>query len=158
MIGRAVLLLVGLAATAAAAAPARLSEAEIRAFVARQEALWNAGAPPAWFAMLTPDATFTDQARSKDGRLVVYGTSTVAEARAQARRLFGKARVRETATVRQVQIAADGKSARVAGFEEAQITTAGKTRRTCAETLQTLVLTPAGLRSKGQTDTVVACR
>lgn len=147
-----------LIAGAAHAAPARLTDAQVRALVARQEQAWNAGELAGFFGLFTADARFTDQARSKDGRLVVYGTSTVAQARTQAGRLFGKSKVRETAQVRAVQIAADGRSARVTGFEEAQITTAGKARRICAETDQTVVLTPAGLRSEGQTDTVVACR
>jgi hypothetical protein len=126
--------------------------------VARQERAWNAGDVPGFFALAAPDATFTDQARAKDGRVVVYGTSTVAEARAQAAKFFARSHTRETVTVRSVQIAPDGRSARVAGHEDALLESAGRTRHLCAETLQTVVLTPAGLRSKGQTDTVTPCR
>jgi hypothetical protein len=143
---------------AAQAAPARLTEAQVRAFVARQENLWNAGDVAGFFALATPDAAFTDQARAKDGRVVVYGTSTVAEARAQATKFFATSRTRETLTVRSVQISPDGRSARVEGHEDALLTSAGHTRHLCAETLQTVVLTPAGLRSKGRTDTVTPCR
>lgn len=147
-----------LAGAAAQAAPARLSDAEVRAFVARQEAAWNAGDVAGFFALAAPDASFTDQARAKDGRVVVYGTSTVAQARAQASRFFAKSRTRETVTIRSVQIAPDGKSARIEGHEDARLITAGHTRHLCAETLQIVVATPAGLRSKGQTDTVTPCR
>ena len=157
MLFRTVVLVAALAGFAAQAAPARLTEAQVRGFVARQERAWNAGDLAGFFPLFTADATFTDQARSKDGRLVVYGTSTVVQARTQAHRLFGKSKVRETDVVRAVRIAPDGRSARVAAVAQSQITTAGKTRRFCAETDQTLVLTPQGLRSKGQIDTVVTC-
>lgn len=140
------------------AAPARLSEPEVRAFVARQERAWNASDAAGYFALFTPDARFTDQARARDGRMVPYGTSTLAQARAQAARFFAKSRHRETTRIRSVRLAADGRSAMVAGDEVAEITTAGRTRRSCAETQQTVILTPAGLRSRGQTDTQVACR
>jgi hypothetical protein len=143
---------------AAQAAPTRLTDAEIRAFVARQEKAWNGGDVAGFFALATSDASFTDQARAKDGRVVVYGASTVAQARAQASRFFAGSHTRETVTVRSVQIAPDGRSARVVGHEDALLTGAGHTRHLCAETLQTVVLTPAGLRSKGQIDTVTPCR
>ena len=142
----------------AEAAPARFSEAEVRAFVARQEKAWNAGDVAGFFAMATPDAVFTDRARAKDGRVVVYGASTVAQARAQASRFFAKSHTRETVTIGSVQIAPDGRSARILGHEDAIQTTASHTRQLCAETDQTVVATPAGLRSKGQIDTLTPCR
>jgi uncharacterized protein (TIGR02246 family) len=151
-------LLLALIAAGAHAAPARLTEAEVRGFVARQEKAWNAKDAAAFFVLFTPDAVFVDQGRAKDGRVVPYGQSTLAQARAQAARTFAKSQIKETAVVTGVAIAPDGGSARVAGREEALITTAGKTRRLCAETFQMVVLTAKGLRSKGQTDTLVACR
>jgi len=151
-------LLLLLIATAAQAAPARLTEPEVRAFVARQSKAWNAGDLAGYFALFTKEARFTDQARSKDGRLVPYGTSTVAEARAQAKRSLSTTRVRETTTLRQVQIAADGKSARVVAAEDTTLTTGARTRRLCAERVMTLIATPAGVRSQGQTDTITPCR
>ncbi|HSV02970.1 MAG TPA: nuclear transport factor 2 family protein [Phenylobacterium sp.] len=140
------------------AAPARLTQAGVRAFAARQERAWNASDAAGFFGLFTPDARFTDQARAKDGRVVPYGTSTLAQARAQATSFFARSRHHETSTIRSVRIAPDGRSAVVLGDEVAEIATAGRTRRSCAETEQTIVLTPAGLRSKGQTDTQVACR
>ncbi|HEV2533132.1 hypothetical protein [Phenylobacterium sp.] len=145
-------------AGAAQAAPARLNEAEARAFVARQEKAWNAGDVVGFFALATPDAAFTDQARAKDGRIVVYGTSTLAQARAQATRFFAKSRTRETVAIVSVRIAPDGRSARIVGHEDAVIANPQRSRHICAETLQTIVLTAAGVRSKGQIDTVTPCR
>jgi uncharacterized protein (TIGR02246 family) len=146
------------AATIAHAAPAGLTEAEVRAFVARQETAWNAGDLAGFFGLATPDASYTDQARAKDGRVVPYGTSNLAQARAQARRFFARSRTRETVVVRAVRIAPDGRSARVEAQEDATIASSGRTRHICAETVQTVVLTPAGLRSRGQTDTLAPCR
>jgi uncharacterized protein (TIGR02246 family) len=150
--------LFGSLATTAQAAPARLTEAEVRAFVARQEKAWNAGDVAGFFGLATPDASYTDQARAKDGRVVPYGTSNLAQARAQASRFFARSRTRETITLRAVQIAPDGRSARIEAHEDAVITSPGRRRHICAETVQTVVLTRAGLRSKGQTDTLAPCR
>jgi len=127
--------------------------------VARQSQAWNAGDLARYFALFAPGATFTDQGRAKDGRTALYGTSTLEQARAQARRTLRGSRVRETTTVRTVRLAPDGKSAVVTAAVDSLITRAGgRPRRSCAERTQTLVATPAGLRSKGQTDTVVFCR
>lgn len=145
-------------AVAASAAPARLSEAEVRAFVERQSKAWNAGELGAYFALFAPNATFTDQARAKDGRVVPYGVSTLAEAKAQSRRARAKSKVAETTTLRAIRIAPDGRSAEVQAAEQITLTAAGRVRHLCAERVQTLALTSAGIRSKGQTDTYVACR
>ena len=75
-------LVLSLLATAAQAAPARLADADVRAFVARQSKAWNAGDLGGYFALFTPDATFTDQALARDGRVVPYGTSTLAHVQA----------------------------------------------------------------------------
>jgi hypothetical protein len=146
------------AATAAQAAPARLTEPEIRAFVARQSKAWNAGDLAGYFGLFTPDAAFTDQARARDGRLVTYGTSSVAQARVQARRTFAAAKVHEMTAVRAVTLAPDQGRATVTSAEVTTLAGHGAPRRVCAERVQSLVATPAGLRSKGQTDTVVRCR
>jgi hypothetical protein len=146
------------ACAAAQAATPRLTEAAVRAFVARQEAAWNARDLAAYGATFAPDARFVDQARGSDNRIVPYGASTLAEAAAQARRFFAKSRVRETATVDRVEIAADGASARVVGHAVSRIETAGKPPRTlCAQTEQTLVLFRGRILSRGQTDTAVRC-
>lgn len=155
---RLALLLLVLLASAAQAAPGRLSEAEVRSFVARQSKAWNAGDLGAYFALFTADARFADQARAKDGRVVPYGTSTVAEARAQARRSFATTRVREATVIRQVQIAPDGRSAKVTAATDTTLTTGPRVRRLCAGRTMTLVAGPGGLRSKGQTDTIAPCR
>jgi len=90
-----VLALLVLLATAAHAAPARLTDADVRVFVARQEAAWNARDAKAWAAHFTLDARFVDQARGSDNSLVPNGTSTLAEAAAQAKRFFAKATFRD---------------------------------------------------------------
>jgi uncharacterized protein (TIGR02246 family) len=152
------LILAALLPVTAHAAPARITEPEVRAFVERQSRAWNAGDLAGYFALYAPGATFTDQGRAKDGRTALYGVSTLVQARAQARRTLRAGHVRETTAVRAVQIAADGRSAVVTSAEDSLIVQGGRTRRSCAERTQTLVATPAGLRSRGQTDTVVFCR
>jgi hypothetical protein len=57
-----------------------------------------------------------------------------------------------------VTIAPDGRSAVVAGREITTVKTGGRTRKVCADTHQTLVLSGGAIRSKGQTDTVTRCR
>ncbi|MDB5419918.1 MAG: hypothetical protein JWP50_3337 [Phenylobacterium sp.] len=156
---RSVALIFSLAAAGLAhAAPARLTDAEVRAFVARQSKAWNAGDLGGYFGMFTPDAAFTDQARARDGRMVTYGTSTVAQADAQARRTFATSKVHETTMLRAVTLAPDRSRATIASAEVTTLAGRGAPRRVCAERAQSLVVTPAGLRSKGQTDTVVRCR
>ena len=155
---RVLLISATLAIPLAAHAAPRLTEAEVRAFVERQSKAWNAGDLGAYFALYTADARFTDQGRAKDGRVVPYGTSTLGEARAQTRRARAGSRVQEVTTIRAIQIAADGKSAQVAAAEASEIATGARTRRLCAERIQTIILTRAGPRSKGQTDTYVSCR
>lgn len=153
----AILLLLALP-LAAAAAPARLTETEARAFVERQSKAWNAGDLGAYFSLFAPGASFTDQGRAKDGRVVPYGTSTLAEARVQTRKARAKMKLAEATAIRAIRMAPDGRSATVEAAEQIVQTRAGGARRLCAERLQTLVLTSAGLRSKGQTDTYVNCR
>lgn len=155
------LFLIGLLALgkpAMAAAPTRLTEPAVRDFVGRQSKAWNAGDLGRYFALFAPGATFTDQGRAKDGRVVPYGTSTLAEARAQTRRARAKSKVAETTLISRIEIAPDGRSARVVAGEQIVLTTAGRARHLCAERVQTLIATPAGLRSKGQTDTYGPCR
>lgn len=142
---------------AAQAAEPRVTEPQVRAFVQRQSRAWNAGDLAGYFALFTPQARFTEQARARDGRVVPYGTSTVAQARDQARRFFAGAKAKETTTIRGVAIAPDGRSVRVTADEVSLTVRAGRTRRTCAERLQTIVATPQGLRSTGQIDTLVRC-
>jgi hypothetical protein len=153
---RAAALALLLLAGSAQAAPV-LTDPQVRAFVQRQEKAWNAGDLAAYFALYTPQARFTDQARTAAGKVVPYGSSTAAEARAQATRFLATSKVRESGQVLRVDIAPDGRSARVLAREVSVITTPARTRRSCAERVQTVVLVGAALRSTGQTDTVVRC-
>ena len=154
---RLVLLLAAIA-TPALAAPARLTEPQVRAFVERQSRAWNAADLPGYFATFSPDARFTDQALSNENKVVPYGVSTLAQARAQTRKVLAKSKVRETSVVNAVAIAPDGRSARVTANTQSEITTGTAVRRVCALRVQSVALTPAGPRSTGQTDTIVRCR
>jgi hypothetical protein len=159
MIRVAVLSLAVAASAHAWAAGPRLTEPTVRAFVARQEAAWNARDLAAFEATFTPDAVFVDQARNSNGGVTSNGSSTLTEAVAQAKRFFGKARFRETSVVDAVAISVDGRSALVTGHEVSQMeaTAARPARRLCAETRQTVVLVRGRILSKGQTDTDVRC-
>jgi hypothetical protein len=147
---RVLVLLVLAIATPAAAQP-RVTDADARAFVAQQQAAWNARRLDAWFAAFTPDATFTDQAYNGAKPPVPYGTSTLAEVRSLVRKA---APSHEAARVFRVAVAPDGRSAQVTTSVGIQ---AGA-RRICASRAQTLIATPRGLRSRGQTDTLIRCR
>jgi len=142
----------------AQAAPARLSEPAVRAFLARQSKAWNAGDLRAYFALFTAKATFTDRGRAKDGRVVPYGESTLAEARRQSRKTLAASKVKETTALRSIAIAPDGESARVEASEVTLITEKGRTRRICGDRRQTIVATVHGPRSTGQVDTIFECR
>lgn len=148
-------LLLVLAAGSARAQPT-LTEPAIRAFVARQQDAWNAGDHDRYFAAFTSDARFTDQAYVGDKPPAPYGTSTLAQARTQARRVRGRAR--EAVEVRRIELAADGRSAKVLARVGSTVERSGHLRHYCASRVQTLVLAGGRLRSTGQTDTFVKCR
>jgi hypothetical protein len=152
----ALLLLAVLSAGPALGQAARITEADVHAFAARQELAWNAGDLDRYFAGFTPDARFTDQAYVGDKPPVPYGTSTLAQAKAQAGRT--KVRSRERGEVRRIELAADGRSARVTSRVGSVVESDGKARRLCASRVQTLTLAGGALRSTGQTDTYVKCR
>lgn len=154
---RALLLALALTVTAQAAEP-RLTEASARAFVARQDAAWNARDARAFAATFTSDAVFIAEARNSNGGITANGSSTLAQATAQARRFFARAKFHETAVADRIEIAADGRSARIFGHEVTQMETKDRPRSTlCAETLQTVVLVKGRILSKGQTETDVRC-
>lgn len=142
-----------------AEAASRLTEAQARAFVQKQEAAWNARDLDGYFALFTTDAVFIDQTRDiKHGGMIPYGRSTLPQARAQAAKFLAGASSTERGAIDKVEIAADGASARLTGREVTSVQSKGRTRRACAETEQTLVLVGGQIRSKGQTDTIVRCR
>lgn len=153
---RAFLLLIALAATPALAQPA-ITDAQVRAFVARQEAAWNAGDLDRYFAGFTPRARFTDQAYVGDKPPVPYGTSTLAEARTQARKALARARSREAGRITRLRIGADGRSAQVVSNVASTVDSGGKVRHLCAYRGQALVLRGGRLLSNGQTDTFFKC-
>lgn len=134
-----------------AAAPA-ITETQVRALIARQQRAWNAGDLTGWARTYAPDARFTDQARSNENTIIPYGTSTLAQAKAQAGRVRGRAA--ERGQVRQVWVAPDGRTARVS----ADIVTRLERRTSCAERMETFALTRGRLLATAQTDTVVRCR
>jgi len=147
-----------LAGAAAQAAETSITEAAARAFVARQDAAWNARSPAAFAATFTPDAVFIDQAVGSDGKTIPNGRSTLAEATAQARRFFARSRFRQTTVVGAVTLAPDARSAQVLAKTTTRIDRPGQPPRTfCALSEQTLVLVQGRLLSRGQTDTDVRC-
>lgn len=136
-----------------ALAQGRLTDPQVRAFVAAQEQAWNAGDLARYFKGFTPEARFTDQAYVGDKPPVPYGTSTLAQARAQAGKT-ARTKPREASRITRVTVAPDGRSARV---ESVVASTVGA-RRLCASRVQTVVLAAGRPRSTGQTDTYVRCR
>jgi hypothetical protein len=126
----------------------------VRAFVERQQSAWNAGRLDDFFRAFTPDAAFTDQAYNGAKPPVPYGTSTLAEAKAQSRKAFATTPTREAARIFRIVVAPDGRSAEVTTSVGVQ---AGA-RRLCASRVQTLVLAGGALKSRGQTDTYIRCR
>jgi len=153
---RALPLLFALLATPALAQPA-ITDAQVRAFVARQEAAWNAGDLDRYFAGFTPQARFTDQAYVGDKPPVPYGTSTLAEARTQARKALARTRRREAGRVTALRIGADGRSVQVVSNVASTVDSGGKVRHLCAYRGQALVLRGGRLLSNGQTDTFFKC-
>jgi hypothetical protein len=137
-----------------AAAPVRLTEAQVRAFAARQTALWNAQDLAGYFATFTSGARFTDQALANSNTIVPYGSSSVAQARALAAKSRARGRLSEAVAVQSIVLAPDGRGARLSAHVVSQV--AG--RQFCAQRVETLALTPAGLRASAQTDTIVRCR
>ncbi|WP_372782606.1 hypothetical protein [Phenylobacterium sp.] len=153
---RALLLALVALAGPVIAAP-RIGEPEVRGLVARQSRAWNAGQLDAYFATFAPAARFTDQALGNDNKIVPYGVSTVAEARAQSRRTLAAGKLSETVTIDIVTVAPDGRSARLSARVLTEIAKGPAMRRVCARRVETFELMPVGLRATGQTDTVVRC-
>jgi hypothetical protein len=145
------------AASARAAPPHRLTERAVRAFVARQEALWLRRDFAGFFALAAPEAVFTTERRGADGR-VTSERRSVDESRRAAEHAFASIDMfRETAFVDRVDIAPDGRSARIFGHEEAEMVRAGTRRRLCADTEQAVIFRGGNILSLGQTDRVRSC-
>jgi hypothetical protein len=136
---------------------AGLSETQVRAFVAQQERLWNAGALDAYFTAFGPDAIFTDQYRTPAGTIVPYGSSSVAKARAQSQKFRASSKVSETGEIVRIALGADGRKAQVVSRVVSRIQGAKGVRVTCAERRQELALAAGRLRSNGATDTFTRC-
>jgi hypothetical protein len=138
----------------AAAAPVRLTEPQVRAFVARQSAAWNARDLAGWAATFSPGARFTDQALANSNTIVPYGSSSLKEARAQVRKTFAKGPAGEVLVIDSVTLAPDGRGARVSAHAVSQ----SGGQRVCAQRIETVALTPKGILATAQTDTIVRCR
>lgn len=152
----ALLLLLPLVAGPARSEPA-LTDATVRAFLARQEQTWNAGALDRFFDGFTPEARFTDQAYVGDKPPVPYGTSTLAEAHAQSRRTLARGSSHETGRIVSIRLGKDGRSAQVVSRVATTLQSNGKPRRLCASRGQAVVLRHGRLLSTGQTDTFFKC-
>lgn len=143
---------------APAAAQAPITEAEVRTLAVRQVQALNAGELAAYFATFAPQARFAQQALGSDNRIVPYGASTREEARAQLAKALAGTAIRETLDVRKVVISADGRGAALSAAVRTELTSGGRTRRSCAERLATFARVGGRLRALGQTDTLVRCR
>jgi uncharacterized protein (TIGR02246 family) len=161
---RLALLVLVAAATAQAfgggAAEVGLTDASARAFVARQDAAWNARDAHAFAATFTPDAVFIDQAVGSDGKVIANGRSTLTQATLQSRRFFARTQFHETVVVDRVAIAPGARTAQVFAQTTTRLASphTGRNGRTyCARTEQTLVLAHGRLLSRGQTDTDIRC-
>jgi hypothetical protein len=155
--GLAILAVLALGAAPALADP-HLTEPQVRSLAERQSHAWNTGDLAAYFATFAATARFTDQALGNDNRIVPYGVSTLAQARAQSRKTLARGKVRETLSIGAVTLAADGRSAELTADVVTDISAVGPVRRICAKRAETFALTPAGLRATSQTDTIVRCR
>lgn len=145
-----------LAVLATPAFAAGLTDTSVRRFLATQEQAWNARRLDSYFAGFTPDAVFVDQTKTPK-ETIVYGRSSLTEARSFARKARGTST--ERGVVRRIAIAADGRSAKVLGYEVTTILSAGRTRKVCADTEQTVVLRGGKILSTGQTDSILRrCR
>jgi hypothetical protein len=143
---------------APAAAQAPLTEAAIRDLAARQTAAFNAGDLAGYFATFAPKAVFTAQALGSDNRITPYGSSTVAQARAQLSKTVSRSKVSETVEVRRVALARSGRGGALSARVRTRIETAGQARLSCAERLTTFAEVGGSLRALSQTDTLVRCR
>lgn len=145
-----------LLATAAQAAP--IVDRDVRALVERQREAWSRGDLDAYFATFSGKAVFTDQARGSDNAIVPYGSSSMAEARRNARRAFLKGRIVERIVIKAVAISKDGSGAAVVADVHTRLEGPQGVRLSCAERLEAFVDTARGLKAVSQTDTLVRCR
>ncbi|RAK59021.1 hypothetical protein DJ021_03975 [Phenylobacterium hankyongense] len=141
-----------------ASAQTALTDVGVRAFVARQERAWNAADLKAYFATFAPDAVFVDQALSSENKVVPFGRSTPAQARAQTGRVLAKSKIHEQAAIDRVELSPDGRSARVLSHVTSRIERGGAVRLSCAQRVQAVALAGGRIVSRGQTDTAVRCR
>jgi uncharacterized protein (TIGR02246 family) len=147
-----------LAGPAAAAAPG-LTEPAVRAFITHQEAAWNARDATGFAATFTLDAVFVDQSQNPGGGVTPNGSSTRTQAMVQAKRFFAAAPFHEDAAIDRIEIAADGRTARVISHAVSVVEPKGRPkRRFCASTEQSLVLSAGRILSKGQVQTDIPCR
>ena len=131
----------------------RLNEATIRAFVAEEEAAWNARDFDHYYSLCTQDAAFISLHWNADGSITREQRSP-AEDRASAQKFFANhtGKVVETDTIDSITIAPDGLSARVLGHGTIRFLTNGKPEVLNAVTDQTVVLRDGHVFSLGQTN------
>jgi hypothetical protein len=155
---RLALVLVLTLIAAPALAASRITDPAVPAVGAPQEQAWNAGDLEAYFAGFTAQARFTDQAYVGDKPPVLYGVSTRAEAKAQAKKARARGGSREAARIVRIAIAADGQSATVQMVVGSRVVQDGRSRRMCASRTLDLTLDAGVLKGGDQTDTYVKCR
>ena len=111
----------------------------------------------AYFAGYALTATFTDQAYVGDKPPVPYGTSSLPQARAQARKALARSKASEVVDVQRITPARGGRAVIVVSRVASTLQAAGKTRRLCAVRRQTLISHQGRILSSGKTDTYYPC-
>jgi len=131
-----------------------LDEVTVRAFLASEQAAWNAHDFDRYYALCAPDATFLSVRWNGDGS-ITRKMRTLEEDRAEAEHYFKDhpGRFSETDAIDRIVIARDGRSARILGHETARIEGERGTLR--ATTEETVVLRNGRALCLGQIDTQV---
>ena len=107
-----------------------LTPASIRAFIAGQNRAWNGRDFARFYATFAPRAQIVLIRTTADGK-VTRTVRSLAEDRRKAERFFATTRaiIRETGVVKAIQIAPDGRHARVQVLEDTGIVENGKPRQ-----------------------------
>lgn len=149
------LLLAALAPFGALAAPAhpKLDAAAIRAFAVAQNRAWNARDLDRFYALFDPRAQIVSIRKTPEGT-THRSVRSIAADRARAERFFActHAIIRETDRIEKIEIAPDGRHARVRVREETGMVQNGRPRMLHATTVQQLEWRNGRILSLGLTE------
>jgi hypothetical protein len=136
--------------------PSRLDEHTVRAFAECERSAWIAHDYDSYYGLAAPEASYVSVRWNADGSITREKRSP-GEARKAAEEYFRvhPGKFSETDTIDRVEIASDGRSAKIVGHAVATIEKPGKDDVLRAATEETIVLRHGRLYSLGQTDTAV---